>query len=253
MQLAPNASVALAAAVRAGVGRLPAPARIVVCPSFPALPQVAEALRGSPVALGAQDLSWAEQGTYTGDVSAEMLLELGCRYALIGHSERRKNHYEDNDMVSRKFAQAFRRGLTPILCVGETFAERQAKIHERIVIEQVLSALQYLPPPSLDRHVYIAYEPVWVIGTGQAIEPDEARVMAEVIFQSLVDLFPLPVVRRNLHLLYGGSVNDRNVVNFIDGELVQGVLVGSASLDAQEFLAIAQAITRHAAQPSPSP
>lgn len=252
MQLSIREATRLAQAIRDGARSLPAPVQIVLCPTFPALPSVRDVLRGSGIALGAQDAFWDERGPFTGAVSPSTLAEAGCQYVILGHSERRRFAHEDDEAVSKKVSAALRRHLTPILCVGETLDDRRAGHQERIVTEQVVRALAFSPPPATGQRLCIAYEPVWAIGTGQAIEPEQALTMAKVIHQALVDLFAHPGSEigtrpRNVKILYGGSVDAENVVQFISGTITHGVLVGTASLDERRFLTLLHAVARNAA------
>jgi triosephosphate isomerase len=192
----------------------------------------AATVAGVAVGLAAQDLHWAEQGAYTGEVSAAMLLDAGCRAALIGHSERRAMFGETDADVARKVAAALRAGLAPILCVGETAAERTAGTATAVLTRQVAGAIELIVdrPASDLAALVIAYEPVWAIGTGAAAGADDAAAAAELI-RSLLPPAVAPLVR----VLYGGSVKAANVAEFMSHPAVDGVLVGGASLDGAEF------------------
>jgi len=208
-----------------------------LCPTFPALPGVAAVAKGTRLLLGAQDVFWKNAGPYTGEVSAAVLRELGVRYVIVGHSERRQYLKESDQMVQQKLLAVLSQGLTPVLCVGETFAERQAGKKDLVVARQVAAALQ-----GVNLHqglsLVVAYEPVWVIGSGQAIEPQEAKLMAQVIKQALVDVLPPAAVERQVRIIYGGSVDSSNVATFVKQPPLEGVLVGGASLEAKQFLAL---------------
>jgi triosephosphate isomerase len=200
---------------------LPKGTQSAVCPPFPYLAEVAEQLRGSPVGLGAQNVSEHAQGAYTGEVSAAMLKELGCRYAIVGHSERRQVYGETDAQVAAKFAAARVAGLTPILCVGETLAEREAGKTEEVVARQ-LGAVAF-------KDGVLAYEPVWAIGTGKNATPEQAQA---------VHAFLRRKVPQDTTILYGGSVKAQNAAALFAMPDVDGGLIGGASLVAEDFLAI---------------
>lgn len=212
-------------------------AEVVLCPSFVALTVVADVIRGTEIALGAQDVFWEDRGAYTGEVSSRTLKEIGCKYVIVGHSERRGYLKESDEVVHKKVKQVINEGLTPIICIGESFNERQEGQKDYIVMTQVTRALSGIDIVG-DHKVAIAYEPVWVIGSGQAVEPEEAENTHRVIRQTLIDIYPTATVNNNFKIIYGGSVDSYNVVDFLKQDTVQGVLVGSASLKAKEFINI---------------
>jgi triosephosphate isomerase len=216
------ANRALLDAILKGVPK--AGAECAVCPPFPYLAEVAEQLRGSPVALGAQNVSEHTQGAHTGEVSAAMLKEFGCRYAIVGHSERRQIYGETDAQAAAKFAAARAVGLTPILCVGETLAEREAGRTEEVVARQ-LGAVAFSDG-------VLAYEPVWAIGTGRNATPEQAQA---------VHAFLRPRVPKETTILYGGSVKAQNAVAIFAMPDVDGGLIGGASLVAEDFLTILRA------------
>ncbi len=211
----------------AGMGKAAA-TQCAVCPPFPYLAQVAEQLSGSPVALGAQNVSEHAQGAYTGEVSAAMLVELGCRYVIVGHSERRQLYGEKDEQVAAKFAAAKRGGLTPILCVGETLAEREAGRTEEVVARQLDAVLKVEDFGS----AVLAYEPVWAIGTGRNATPEQAQE---------VHAFLRKRIPSQNRILYGGSVKAQNARALFAMADVDGGLIGGASLVAEDFLAIVEA------------
>ena len=216
-------------------------AEIVVCPSFVSLFGVAEILKKSKVKVGAQDVFWQTSGTYTGEVSAEELKEVGCEYVLIGHSERRKILHETDQQVCQKIKAALGAGITPVVCVGETFEERERGAKDFILIEQLTKAFDGTTiDPS--QQIVVAYEPVWAISPGRPIDPSEAELAQQVIHQTLIDLFPLEMVNNNMRIIYGGSVDPKNVNAFISLEHTAGVLVGSASLRAESFIELIQRV-----------
>lgn len=210
---------------------------LVICPSFVSLLEVAKVIKNSNIKLGAQDCFWESTGAYTGEVSAAQLRETGCEFVILGHSERRQYLKETDEMVHQKVKMAVAAGLIPILCVGETFKQRQEGAKDYILIQQTTKALEGVNI-GLEQQVIIAYEPVWVIGSGQAIDPLEAEIAHQVIRQSLFDIFSAGLVENNFRIIYGGSVDEKNVADFTSLENTSGILVGAAALKAEEFLAI---------------
>jgi triosephosphate isomerase (TIM) len=216
-------------------------AEVVICPSFVSLGEAGSILKRSEIKLGAQDCFWESQGAYTGEVSAYYLREIGCDYVILGHSERRKYLNETDEMVHQKTRMALSANLTPIIGVGETFSQRQEGAKDYILIQQTIKALEGIDL-ELDKKVIIAYEPVWVIGSGQAIALSEAEAAHQVIRQSLFDIFPSSIVENNFRIIYGGSVDSENVKEFINLENTSGVLVGGASLNPEEFIRLIEAV-----------
>lgn len=207
-------------------------AEVVLFPSFPLLAAVAAELEGSPVALGGQDLHPAPEGAFTGDVSGRQLADLGCRFVLCGHSERRRDHGETDELVVRKMAAAVDCGLTPIVCVGESLDERRGGLANSVLARQV-DALLELAPPDL----VIAYEPVWAIGTGEVATPELAESAHATIRDRLTR--GLGSARAEAtRVLYGGSVKANNAGALKRREGIDGFLVGGASLDVASFLGI---------------
>lgn len=221
--------------------------RLVLCPPFTALPVVAEALHGSAVQVGAQDVSWLTEGAHTGEVSAEMLSAVGCAWVIVGHSERRHTLGETDETVGRKLRRAVEAGLTPILCVGETWDEREEQRSEVVVMRQLESALAGVSLPA-GRRLVVAYEPVWAIGSGHAVSPSEAGHMASLIRHLAVDGghygFTCPDPDSQVEVLYGGSVDARNVSSFCQLGVVEGVLVGGTSLSVRQFTELLRSIVR---------
>lgn len=209
---------------------------VAVCPPFPALPAVGAALEGSSVALGAQDMHWEKEGAFTGAVSAGMLVDLGCRFVILGHSERRQHFGETNATVQRKVRAAFAAGLIPIVCVGESVAERDSGQTLAVVTRQVGAALEGLPAADLGRLV-LAYEPVWAIGTGRTATPAQAREVHEALRRLLTERGGGSATR----ILYGGSVKAENAAALLREPEIDGALVGGASLVAEQFARIVEA------------
>jgi triosephosphate isomerase len=227
------ANRALLEALVAGAARL-RDVECAVCVPFPYLAQAAEALDGSGVALGAQNASEHAQGAYTGEVSAAMLAEFGCRYVIVGHSERRQHFGESDVQVAAKFAAVLAKGMTPVLCVGETLAEREAGRTEATVARQLDAVLERAGRDAF-AGVVLAYEPVWAIGTGRTATPGQAQEVHAFLRARL------PAQAR---ILYGGSVKPENAAAIFAMPDVDGGLIGGASLVAEDFLAIARAAQR---------
>jgi len=213
-------------------------ARYAVCVPFPYLTAVGQALDGSQVALGAQDLCQFEDGAYTGGVSGAMLSDCGCRYVLVGHSERRTVFGESDEVVAAKFALAQRHGLTPVLCIGETLAERESGATEAVVARQLDAVIRHSGLEALGKSV-IAYEPVWAIGTGKTATPDQAQAVHAYIRGRLAAADSR--LAGALTLLYGGSVKAGNAAQLFTMPDVDGGLIGGAALVADEFVAICRA------------
>ncbi len=207
---------------------------VAVCPPYPYLQQAAGLLHGSRIGLGAQNLAVESVGAYTGEVSASMLVDVGCRYVIVGHSERRSLYGEHNALVAHKFRAAVQHGLVPILCVGEQLAEREADATERVIAAQLDAVLDLCGGDALAGAV-IAYEPVWAIGTGRVATPQQAQAVHRFIRQRVSHGAATPT------LLYGGSVKPDNAAGLFAQDDVDGGLVGGASLVADQFLSICKA------------
>jgi triosephosphate isomerase len=209
---------------------------VLVAPPFTALAAVAPLLRGTPIALGAQDMHWEAEGAFTGAVSGPMLKDAGCSHVLVGHSERRQLFGETDETVARKTAAALAHGLTPIACVGETLAERESARTMEVVERQVERALRALTPDQA-AGIVVAYEPVWAIGTGRVATPEQAQEVHAFIRRLVARSHGDPVAAR-LRILYGGSVKPDNAAALMAQPDLDGALVGGASLDAASFLKI---------------
>jgi triosephosphate isomerase len=228
---------ALATAVRDGLKR-PRGVEVAVCPPFTALPAVGEALAGSPIAWGAQNCHWQDKGAFTGEIAPGMLVELGCRFVLLGHSERRHVFRETDEEINRKVMAALRHGLVPLLCVGETEEERRQGLTFTVVEGQLRAGWAGLGADEIARSV-LAYEPVWAIGTGVNATPAQA---AEVhgYLRGLVSELASKDVAQSLRILYGGSVKPDNAAELTQEPDIDGSLVGGASLQPQSFITIAK-------------
>jgi triosephosphate isomerase len=229
-------ALALATGVRDGWTGSDA-CEVVVCPAFPVLAEIAEILDGSAVALGAQNAHHEREGAFTGEVSAPMLAEIGCRWVIVGHSERRIHAGESSELVARKARSVLDAGLTPIVCVGESLDERERGATRDVVRRQVVESLAGLARRLAD--VVIAYEPVWAIGTGRTATAEQAQEVHAFV-RSLVREIGGDVAAR-VRIQYGGSVKPENAGDLFAQPDVDGGLVGGASLRADSFLAIARA------------
>lgn len=217
----------------------------VVCPSFVSLGGMKKLLRATDIQLGAQNVFWDDRGAYTGEVSPLNLREAGVEYVIIGHSERRQLLGETDEMVGRKLVSAVGHGLTPILCVGETAHERCEGREEMVVTRQLQAALRTAPPPTAQGRLYIAYEPIWAVGTGEPASRDDAMTMYNVIQQTLFDRYSREQVEQSCRILYGGSVDADNVSQYVQANAFHGALVGGASLDPAQFTSLIENIIKH--------
>jgi triosephosphate isomerase len=204
---------------------------LVLCPPATLTWAVADALQGTPVMIGGQDCHTATHGAYTGDLSAAMFVDLGCRYMIIGHSERRHGHSESNELIAKKVEAAQLAGLTTILCVGETAEELKSGSTSDIIEKQLRESL---PKNVKTADLVVAYEPVWAIGTGQQPSPEDVGTVHKLIRKVLGE------IGETVRVLYGGSVSSANAANILREDEVDGVLVGSASLSAEGFWSIAE-------------
>lgn len=223
-------------AVREGAARLAA--EVAVCVPYPYLAQARSVLAGSNVAWGAQDVSEYAQGAYTGEVSGVMLQDFGCGCAIVGHSERRSLYGDTDSVVAAKYQAALAAGLTPILCVGETLAEREAGITAEVVTRQLEAVLDRCGVASL-AHAVVAYEPVWAIGTGKTATPAQAQEVHALIRARVAR--DGAAVAEGLQILYGGSVKPGNAKELFSQPDIDGGLIGGAALVASDFLAICAA------------
>ena len=206
---------------------------IMIAPPFTALESVSRVIKNSPVALGAQNLYWEDEGAYTGEISAPMLKSAGCQYAIIGHSERRQYFGETDKTVNQKIQAAIQVGLKPVFCIGETEQEREAEQTLSVLDKQVRKGLERLVPEQLDTLI-IAYEPVWAIGTGKTATEDQAQEVHQFI-RSLIEKSFGNDLSKSIRILYGGSVKPDNILNLMAMPDIDGALVGGASLSADSF------------------
>ncbi len=208
---------------------------ILVAPPFTALPAAVESVRGSSIAIAAQNLHWEREGAFTGEISARMLVDAGCRAVIIGHSERRQFFGETDETVHRKAKAALEAGLTPMVCVGEHLSEREADLTKSILERQCECGLAALTPAEFSR-ILIAYEPVWAIGTGRTATPEMAADAHRHIRRVVAGLFTSDIAS-SLRILYGGSVKPENIKGLMAQDEIDGALVGGASLDPKSFAA----------------
>lgn len=209
---------------------------IVVCPPFTVLSSVKEIIDGSNIHLGAQNMYWEKSGAYTGEISPLMLLDLGCRYVIIGHSERRSYFKETDEMINKKIKTAINLGLIPIFCVGETLEEREKNLTFQIIEKQIKNGLIDLTNEQV-QNLIVAYEPVWAIGTGKTATPEQAEEMHKFIRHLLSELYNKTVAEK-IRILYGGSVRPDNIKILMSCPNIDGGLVGGASLEAKSFIQI---------------
>ena len=209
---------------------------IVVCPPSPCLPTAVDAAKGSNVRIGGQNVHWAKEGAFTGEVSAAMLLAVGCTHAIIGHSERRQYFAETDDTVNARLTAALEAGVIPIVCVGEVIQEREAGLTEEVLRRQVSRAFRGIDGASA-APVIVAYEPVWAIGTGKTATPQLAGEAHAIVRDEVAKAVGKPVADA-LRILYGGSVKPDNAHDLMSQSEIDGALVGGASLDPKSFTAI---------------
>ncbi len=212
---------------------------VLICPPYTSLPAAANILGGSSLKLGAQDLHWEQEGAFTGEIAGPMLADLGVEYVIVGHSERRHVMGEDDSRISAKVKAALECGLKPILCVGETEAQREAGYTNSVIRKQLLAALEGMAAGDMDK-VVIAYEPVWAIGTGKAAQPGDADAACSYI-REVIEKDVGAGKADKVRIQYGGSVKEGNIGSFVELSSIQGALVGGASLKADTFSALIQA------------
>ena len=235
-----QSSVALAKAIVSGSQQIAGErAKILLCPPFVYIPAVVNAVSASRVAVGAQDMYFEQKGAFTGEISAAMLKDIGCSYVLCGHSERRHVIGEPDELINKKVSAAISGGILPILCVGELLEERKASKTTEVVTRQIKKGLSGLGEEKASA-VAIAYEPVWAIGTGLTATSEQAQEVHALIRKLLAELYSKDLAE-NIHILYGGSVKPDNAGELMRQKDIDGLLVGGASLKADDFLGIIRA------------
>ncbi|HBG01674.1 MAG TPA: triose-phosphate isomerase [Firmicutes bacterium] len=210
---------------------------VVICAPFTSLSAL-NALGLKKVKLGAQNMYFADQGAFTGEISPAMLEDVGCEYVILGHSERREIFKESDDLINKKVLKALKNGLKPILCVGETLAQRKAEETKDVVVEQTTQGLGGVTPVEISK-VVIAYEPIWAIGTGETSDGNDANQVIASIRQTLAALYS-PELAAQVRIQYGGSVKPGNIAEFMEQPEIDGALVGGASLKVEDFVGIIQ-------------
>jgi len=219
------------------LSQFPTGVELVVAPPFTALESVGRVLgSGSPIQLGAQNLFWETQGAYTGEISAPMLKDLGCRYVILGHSERRTLFGERGDGIRRKIQTAFAHGLRPILCIGESLTQREAGSTNEVLTQQIHESVSGFSTEDLTS-LTIAYEPIWAIGTGRSATTEQA-VAAHQTIRSVLAATASPVIAEGTRILYGGSVTAQNIASLLSSDQVDGALIGGACLQVDSFATI---------------
>ncbi len=209
---------------------------IVVCPPSISLAAVSAELKGSSIQLGAQNMHFEKQGAFTGEISPLMLKEIGTKYVILGHSERRQIFNEDDELINKKIKSALENNLTPILCVGETLNEREVDKTREIVGEQLNKGLNGIKNKDM-KNIVVAYEPIWAIGTGKTATPEQAEEVHSFIRNLLKSMFDSKTAE-DIIILYGGSVKPNNAKDLVSKDNIDGALVGGASLDAKDFAEI---------------
>lgn len=217
---------------------------VVLCPNYVSLQNVKNIVKDTPIKIGAQDVFWENKGAYTGEISAPMLIEAGCDYVIIGHSERRKYLFENYEMVNKEVKAVINtEKLTPVICIGENWDERKTDKVDFVLVDQLQQALGGVNVIG-NQQVIIAYEPIWAIGSGAAMEPTEAEYSHKIIRLTLNGMFGMKMVNNNFRIIYGGSISSKNVTEFGNIDYIDGLLVGGASLDADEFYKVSQTILK---------
>ena len=209
---------------------------VVLCPPFTSLEAASQLLKNSSVKLGAQNMSWEDQGAFTGEISPDMLIDLGVEFVILGHSERRQIFEETDQTINKKVVKALNKGIRPILCVGETLEEREGGKAFNIVKSQLLKGFESISENEASK-VIVAYEPIWAIGTGKTASPKDANEMATFIRSTLKDLFTEDISEEMI-IQYGGSVKPANVEEIMNQIDIDGALVGGASLKPKDFIEI---------------
>lgn len=230
----------LVAGLIAALPPLPAHVSVVLCPPFTSLAIAANLCKGSPLKVGAQNMSRFDEGAYTGEISWKMLKSAGCDYVILGHSERRQYFGETNDLINEKAKKALAQGLKPIVCVGETLEEREKGITDQVITAQIRGVLTGIAETEMGR-VTVAYEPVWAIGTGKTATPAQAQEVHQLIRKTVGQMFNWTVADA-LVIQYGGSVKPDNAAELLAQNDIDGALVGGACLKADSFVSIISAV-----------
>jgi triosephosphate isomerase len=212
---------------------------VVICPPYTSLVVAKSLIKDSPIKLGAQNMSQYDDGAYTGEISATILTAIGCRYVILGHSERRQYFKETDDLINSKLRKALSIGLTPIACIGETLEEREAGVTDKVITTQIKGVLRELSSSEVEK-IIIAYEPVWAIGTGKNATPEQANQVHKLIRKLIGQLYSWSLAEKIL-IQYGGSMNAQNAASLLSQSDIDGGLIGGASLKSDAFISIIQA------------
>ncbi|MCH2147868.1 MAG: triose-phosphate isomerase [Phycisphaerales bacterium] len=239
MNTSQDEAISLATAVAAGIGSSSQEVEVVLFPPAPWLTAVADVLKGSAIGVGAQDVSSHQEGAWTGQISAGMLLDAGCSHTLVGHSERRHGLGESDTLLNDKVQAGLEAGLKVMLCIGETLAQREAGTTASVVESQLRAGLAGVSSEAL-AGLSIAYEPVWAIGTGRTAAPGDAQAVHEVIRHVIAELYDAPIAEA-IRILYGGSMKSENASDLLSEPDIDGGLIGGASLHAEQFIPIVEA------------
>jgi len=234
-----NESTELINGLASKLAALPKGVNAIVCPPFTSLALAQKLLEGSPIAIGAQNMYTEDEGAFTGEISPKMLKAVGCKYVILGHSERRQYFKESNEFINKKAKKAIASGLIPIICVGETLEEREKNITDQVVTVQVKGCLKEIPAAEVE-NLIIAYEPVWAIGTGKVATPQQAQDVHQLIRKLIGQMYSWATAEKVI-LQYGGSVKPDNAKELLHQPDIDGALVGGACLKADSFAAIVQA------------
>lgn len=211
-----------------------AKAEVVICTPYTDLATAVELTKGTNIKVGAENVHWAEKGAFTGEISADMLVELGVTYVIIGHSERRQYFGETDQTVNARVKAALAKGLKPIICVGETLEEREGGLVEQVLVRQTTEAFKDIPEEDL-KNIVVAYEPVWAIGTGKTATAEVANDTIKIIRDTIAKLYSKKTAEEIVRIQYGGSMNPKNVKELMAMPEIDGGLIGGASLKAPDF------------------
>lgn len=234
-------SVGLLQGIKSASSDFPPGVKVIVCPPFTSLAVAQRILEGTQVGLGAQNMHAEDEGAFTGEISAKMLKSVGCRYVIVGHSERREYFAETNDLISKKARKALASGLIPIICVGETLDEREKNLTEKVVSVQTKGVLKEMAAADVEKSI-IAYEPVWAIGTGKTATLEQAEEVHQLIRKLIGQLYTWATAEKVV-IQYGGSVKPENARSLLSQPNIDGALVGGACLKADSFSQIVKAAT----------
>ncbi len=246
MNLGLEESIKLASAIKESYGEEMKKSKIVLCPSFTNINSVSQIVVDTAISYGAQDVFWEAKGAYTGATSPIMLKELGAEYVIVGHSERRANFGETDEMVNKKVKTCLEFNLIPIICLGEEYKDRKSGRQKQIIERHIRNILKDIKIKKYNQ-VIVAYEPIWAISTsrqGKPETPDDADDQQELINRILTELYNKDIVENNFKVIYGGSVNKENILGFAERENIEGVLVGSASQNAEDFVDLMNQINK---------